>query len=188
MIFYDDRQSINSIGIVPLPNGNGINLGKNDDPAMYSHAQEIYGPCAGAALYRRSIIDKIGFFDGSYFAYLEDLDLAHRAKKKGYQAFYCPTAICYHKHAKTSSRFPFFKLYLIERNRLRNLIKHYPVYMFILETPITAWIILRQLASKKGQSKVSASQKQYFSLKNVPKIVWIYIKARLSLIPGNVTK
>lgn len=188
MIFYDNHDLINTVGIVPLPNGNGINLGKNEDPAKYNEVQEIYGPSAGAALYRRDIIDKIGFFDGSYFAYLEDLDFAHRAKKNGYKAFFCPSAICYHKHSKTSSRFPFFKLYLIERNRLRNLLKHYPIYMFIFETPITAWILMRQLTSKKGQSKISSGQKQYLSVSNIPKIVQIYVKARLSLITVNVTK
>ena len=36
---------------------------------------EVFGPCGGAALYRRAMLDEIGLFDEDFFAYLEDVDL-----------------------------------------------------------------------------------------------------------------
>jgi GT2 family glycosyltransferase len=182
MIFYDKPQNINSVGIQPLKNGNGINLGKNDDPKIYSKPMDIYGPCAGAALYKKSVLDKIGFFDGRYFAYLEDLDLALRANEHGYAALFCPSAVVYHKHSKTSSKFPFFKLYLIERNRLLNLVKHRNIFWLIIETPMTAYYVLSHLLRKDKKAKVSKNQEAYFKVRNILKILQIYIKARTFLI------
>ena len=34
------------------------------------------GPVRGAALYRRTMLDQIGFFDEDFFMYMEDVDLA----------------------------------------------------------------------------------------------------------------
>jgi GT2 family glycosyltransferase len=182
MIFHDEPQLINSVAIKPLKNGNGINVGKNEDPKLYSKQMVINGPCAGAALYKKSVIDKIGFFDGRYFAYLEDLDLTLRANRYGYSALFCPSAIVYHKHSKTSAKFPFFKLYLIERNRLLNLVKHKNFFWLLIETPMTAYYVLSHLFNKDKKSKVSKNQKAYFEIKNIFKIMQIYIKARIYLV------
>ena len=47
--------------------------------------------CAGAAIYRRDVFEKIGYFDELHFAYLEDIDVGYRAKLYGYDNLYCPT-------------------------------------------------------------------------------------------------
>jgi GT2 family glycosyltransferase len=35
----------------------------------------VLGPCAGAALYRRAMLDQVGLFDEDYFAFYEDVNL-----------------------------------------------------------------------------------------------------------------
>ena len=42
----------------------------------YSHSRRVFSACAGAAIYRREVFEKIGYFDEMHFAYLEDLDVA----------------------------------------------------------------------------------------------------------------
>jgi GT2 family glycosyltransferase len=38
------------------------------DTGQYDTPEEIFGPCAGAALYRRSMLDEIGLFDEDFFS------------------------------------------------------------------------------------------------------------------------
>ena len=62
----------------------------------YSQPCRVFSACGGAALYRKSILDKIGLFDENFFAYYEDVDISWRANNFGYKNVYCPAAKCYH--------------------------------------------------------------------------------------------
>ena len=37
----------------------------------------LFRSCAGAALYRKAVFEKIGDFDENHFAYLEDIDVGY---------------------------------------------------------------------------------------------------------------
>ena len=77
----------------------------------------LFRSCAGAAIYRRSAFKKIGLFDENHFAYLEDIDVAYRAKIYGYRNLYCPSALVYHVGSGTSgSKYNSFKVRLSARN------------------------------------------------------------------------
>ena len=56
----------------------------------------MFGACAGAAAYRRAMLDDVGLFDDAFFMYCEDVDLAFRGQLLGYRCIYVPTAIVYH--------------------------------------------------------------------------------------------
>ena len=51
--------------------------------SRYTKTCRIFSACGGAALYRKSILDKIGVFDELFFAYYEDVDLSWRANNFG---------------------------------------------------------------------------------------------------------
>ena len=53
----------------------------------------IFGACAGAALYKKKLFEKVGFFDEDFFAYYEDVDLSFRAQLAGFQCLYVPEAV-----------------------------------------------------------------------------------------------
>ena len=88
--------------------------------------REVFGPCAGAALYRRVMLDEIGLFDEDFFAYYEDVDLAWRARNAGWRCLYAPRARVYHAHSATGGQDPALKRYLIGRNKVWTLLKNYP--------------------------------------------------------------
>ena len=67
-----------------------------EDISNYDKEQKIFSTCAGAAIYRKKYIDRIGDFDEEHFAYLEDLDIGYRARICGYQNWYAPKAKVYH--------------------------------------------------------------------------------------------
>ncbi len=87
---------------------------------------EIFGPCAGAALYRRAMLADVGLFDGDLFCYLEDVDLAWRARLAGWRALYAPAARVGHVHSGTLGDLSPLKSYLLGRNKLWTIVKNYP--------------------------------------------------------------
>ena len=95
---------------------------REDEVAPY----EVFGPCAGAALYRRAMLDQVGPFDADYFAYYEDVDLAWRAQRAGWRCLYVPAARVLHRHSSTGGEGSPFKGYQLGRNKVWTLIKNYP--------------------------------------------------------------
>lgn len=94
---------------------------------------EIFTACAGAAIYRRSVFDEIGYFDENHFAYLEDIDIGYRARIYGYYNMYCPTALVYHVGSGTSgSKYNSFKVKLAARNNLYLNYKNMPALQLVL--------------------------------------------------------
>src|SRR5207249_365571 len=62
---------------------------------------EVFGASAALALHRRAMLDAIGGLDASFFAYLEDADLAWRARMAGWRCVLAPRAIALHHHSPT---------------------------------------------------------------------------------------
>ena len=87
---------------------------------------EVFGPCAGAALYRRQLLEDVGLFDESYFAYLEDAELAWRARWAGWKCMSIPTSTVSHIHSATGGRNVPRKYWLLGRNRIWTILRHYP--------------------------------------------------------------
>lgn len=53
-------------------------------------------------LFDKSIIEKVGYFDESYFLYYEDADFCERAKRSGISLYYDPSIIIWHKNAQST--------------------------------------------------------------------------------------
>jgi GT2 family glycosyltransferase len=95
----------------------------------------IFGACAGAALYRREMLDQIGCFDQDYFAYYEDVDLAWRAQRAGWKCLYVPSARVTHRHSSTGREGSPFKGYHLGRNKVWTLIKNYSWPEWVIYLP-----------------------------------------------------
>ena len=107
--------------------------GENKESAEFSEVSEIFSSCAGAALFKKSLLDEIGMFDSEFFAYMEDVDLAVRSKINGYVNLLCPDAVVYHIGSATSgSRYNDFKVKLAARNNIWTVYKNLPVPMKIV--------------------------------------------------------
>ncbi len=86
----------------------------------------IFGPTGGAAAYRRTMLDDIGHFDEDFFLYLEDVDLAWRARLRGWSSLHVPGAIVAHIYSASSGQGSPTKRYHLARNRLWGLRKDLP--------------------------------------------------------------
>ena len=66
------------------------------DTAAAGVCEEVFAPCAAAALYRRSALESAGGFDAALFCYLEDVDIGFRLQLMGMRCLYLPTAVVHH--------------------------------------------------------------------------------------------
>ena len=97
--------------------------------------QEVFGASGGAALLRRRMLEDLGGFDGSFFLFLEDVDLAWRARMRGWRALYAPSAVVDHHHSAAARHGSDSKLYLTGRNRVRLLAKNMPARQLAARAP-----------------------------------------------------
>lgn len=79
---------------------------------------EVFGASAGAALYRRAMLEEIGLFDERFFAYLEDVDLAWRAQIAGWHCRYVPQAVVRHQTSASLGENSPIKKQLKARNKI----------------------------------------------------------------------
>jgi GT2 family glycosyltransferase len=96
-----DRKILDSTGIYITPNQRHFDRGSNEaDLGQYEESEYVFGASGAAALYRRKMLEDIRegteYFDESFFAYREDVDLAWRAQWMGWRCLYVPEAIAYH--------------------------------------------------------------------------------------------
>ncbi len=86
--------------------------------------EQVFGVSGGAALLRREMLADTGGFDGSYFMFYEDADLAWRARSRGWTTLYVPDAVAFHHHSSSVGHGSPRKDFLVGRNRVRTLAKN----------------------------------------------------------------
>jgi GT2 family glycosyltransferase len=95
------------------------------DDGRWDAPGDVFGACAGAALYRRSAVLGAGGFHEPYFAYLEDVDLALRLRMAGWTCRYEPV-VALHAAQGTSSALPGGAARLATRNTLVLVARFWP--------------------------------------------------------------
>jgi GT2 family glycosyltransferase len=133
----------------------------------------VFAPCAAAALYRRDALVKVGGFDESYFAYLEDVDLGFRLRLAGYRCLYVPDAVVRHVgSATTGGQRSDFSVYHGHRNLVWTYFKNMPWPLFWLYLP--QHILLNFVSivyfALRGQGRVILRAK-WDALKGLPRIL-----------------
>lgn len=110
--------------------------GKDKPVDAYDKPGRIFSACAGAAIYRRNLFERVGLFDEGHFAYLEDVDLGYRANIYGFQNLYEPKAVVYHAGSGFSgSRHNEFKVSLSSRNSVYLVYKNMPILQLLINLP-----------------------------------------------------
>jgi GT2 family glycosyltransferase len=128
MLQYDNKELVDDVGDEYNLLAWTKKTGENHKSDEYTEVFEIFSACAGATLYRKSLLGEIGMFDDNFFAYMEDVDLAIRSRINGYRNLLCPDAVVYHIGSATSgSRYNEFKVRLAARNNVWVVYKNLPI-------------------------------------------------------------
>jgi GT2 family glycosyltransferase len=123
--FAADERTINSAGIeVDVLGVAADRLAGRPVAEGGTRPRAVFGVSAGAALYRRALLDDVGGFDESFFLYLEDVDVAWRARARGWRALYVPEAVAVHRHSASARHGSPAKHFHVGRNRVRVLAKN----------------------------------------------------------------
>jgi GT2 family glycosyltransferase len=137
MRFAMRRDVINSAGIVVDRLGVAADrlIGQPIE-ASEREPVEVFGASGGAAMYRKRMVEQTGGFDETFYGYLEDIDLAWRARCRGWRAFYAPAAVAYHHHSATFVHKSPLKYFLVGRNRVRLLAKNATLGQLVVYGPL----------------------------------------------------
>jgi GT2 family glycosyltransferase len=108
IVLMDRPELTNSTGVLLRRDGGFVDRDFAAPLRPDDQAEEIFCVSAGAALYRRSMLDAVrlptGVFDRGFFMYYEDVDLGWRCRLAGWTAEYVPAALVYHRFQGSSSR------------------------------------------------------------------------------------
>ncbi len=192
MISLHDRNKLDGAGDFYCALGWAYARGKDKPVDSYDKEGRIFSACAGAAIYRRGLFDKIGYFDENHFAYLEDIDIGYRANIYGYPNKYAPEAEVFHAGSAVSgSRHNEFKVKLSARNSIYLIYKNMPFLQIIINFPLllAGYLIKFLFFSLKGMGgaygkgllegiKLSVSgegrkNKVKFRIQNIKNYLWI---------------
>ena len=143
---------LDSAGMLIAADGTGKQRGHEQPAASFADATDALFPSGSAALYRRSMLDQIGFFDENFFLYCEDTDLGLRARWAGWDCRYVPGAVVEHFYSHSAGRASPLKAYYIERNRLYTVLKTFPARL-LWRVPFASvlryfWHVIAILAGK----------------------------------------
>ncbi len=123
---WDHPEIMENAGIGYRRTLSGYQIGRGDPASRWNEMKEVFGPSGGAALIRRRVIDDIGLFDPTFWAYNEDVDFALRARLAGYGCLYLPTAVVRHREGFTAKRLGRRKVYLNQRNAEWAMLRNVP--------------------------------------------------------------
>ncbi|MEG1957682.1 MAG: glycosyltransferase family 2 protein [Lachnospiraceae bacterium] len=188
---------IDSAGDLYTLLGWGVCRGSGRPIENYTTKDQIFSACAGASIYRCNVFNKIGYFDESHFAYLEDIDIGYRAKIYGYKNTYCPTALVQHVGSGTSgAKYSTFKVKLSSRNSVYLNYKNMPFLQLVLNfLPLSFGYIVKYLFfckigfGKDYKEGIKEGLQNFSKCKKVPfrfKHIGCYIRIEWELIVNTV--
>lgn len=134
-LIVDGENVIDSAGDGYSTFGHAFKRGEGDSPLKFLKEEYIFGACAGAALYRRKMINEIMLFDKDFFLLFEDTDLNLRAQLSGWKCLYVPKAVVYHKVGGSLKNISGRAAYYAVRNDKLVKIKNLPLTIVIRKLP-----------------------------------------------------
>lgn len=119
----------------PLAEGRLFNEIEHDH-GQYEDSDRIFWSSGTAFLIRKAVFFKVGKFDESFFAHMEEVDLCWRLHLAGYDVRSNPKAVIYHRNAATLPMYSHLKYYLNHRNSLLMLLTNYSLVTALYLYPL----------------------------------------------------
>ncbi len=156
--YFDNSTIIQYAGFTKVNRFTGRNtiIGYNqEDIGQFDIARKTSYAHGAAMLVKREVVEKVGNFCEDYFMYYEELDWSDRMVKQGYEIFYEPLGVIYHKASMSIGKSSTLKTYYNTRNRILFMRKTYPggqliifyLYFIIVVIPLT---VFRYIAQRAG--------------------------------------
>lgn len=145
---FSEENSFYSYQVVNLISGHTRTL-------TYGENEVAIDSVSGSGvMINRKAINKVGYFDNTFFAYYEETDLFARFKRAGFQVLYNPRMHTWHKIAQSTKSKPNFYLYHMHRNRFMFAVKNYDTRYLIsfLRHYTKEWLKASAILMTRGSS------------------------------------
>lgn len=145
LLFQNAPHLVDSAGLTIKKSRRAFDRGAGEPAERYATPAEVFGVSGAAAFYRGEMVRAIScdgeFFDESFFAYKEDVDVAWRAQLLGWSAWYEPQAVAWHKRGWKKSnrskqpafirRHSYINRYrmILKNDRWRDWLRHLPAIL-----------------------------------------------------------
>lgn len=126
---------IDSVGDAFTTAFTGTKMGEYEAAGRYETQRMVPGACAAAVMYRRDMLDSIGFLDEDFFFNHEDTDLNLRAWLARWKCLYVPEAVVHHKVNASVGVLSDTGVYYFSRNNVWVWAKNVPLSLILLYLP-----------------------------------------------------
>ena len=134
-IIIEGTELLDSAGDLFTTAFTGTKWGELQKAELFNESRTVAGPCAAAAIYRRSMLEQIGFLDDDFFLNHEDTDLNLRAWLAGWPCRFVPEAIAYHTVSASIGNLSDTSVYYFSRNSLWVWVKNVPTSLMLRFLP-----------------------------------------------------
>lgn len=119
--FFHQPNVIQYAGFNPINPFTGRNsaIGSyEEDRGQHDVGRYTFSSHGCASMIRKSVFSKAGYFPEKFFFYYEEMDWSARVHNAGYNVYYQPQALIFHKQSMTLGLRSPKKLYYLTRNRI----------------------------------------------------------------------
>jgi GT2 family glycosyltransferase len=134
-IIIAGTDKIDSVGDTFTTAFSGTKMGEYEPESQFNARRLVPGACAAAVIYRREMLDRIGFFDEEFFFNHEDTDLNLRAWLSGWKCLFVPEAVVFHKVNASVGDLSDMGVYYFARNNVWVWIKNIPLSILLRYLP-----------------------------------------------------
>jgi GT2 family glycosyltransferase len=145
--YFDQPDTLQYAGFTPMNYYTCRNycIGQFEpDKGQYDDNLGVTGYAHGAAMMlKREAMDKAGLMAENFFLYYEEMDWCDRIDRAGYEIWFVPQALIYHKESVSVGKASGLKEYFMNRNRILFIRRNAPfiakiffyVYFTLIVTP-----------------------------------------------------
>ncbi len=95
-----------------------------EDRGQYDRTRSVDFVTGCCMLVRREVFETIGLFDEDFFFYQEDIDFCIRARAAGFESWFCPASLIWHRVSSSTETTPALRTYLYAHSRFIFFSKH----------------------------------------------------------------
>lgn len=145
ILFRDRQDTINSTGLVRdrwwRVRDRDLGVPRRERSDLVP--SDVAAVSGGAMLLTRGVLERVGAFDPSFFAYFEDFDLCLRAYRRGFRTRFVPAALSWHRFAASTGLESPLRTRLLARNHMAIVGRYAPKSQVIPE--LVAVVLARAL-------------------------------------------
>jgi GT2 family glycosyltransferase len=131
--YYFNKGTIEYAGYKPvniLTGRNGM-IGRGEkDNGQYDLIRTTNYAHGGGMMVSKNALQKVGLLPEQFFLYYEELDWSVKFRKSGYNIYFQPAALLYHKESMTTGKASPLKTFYLTRNRILFMRRNTPILGF----------------------------------------------------------